>query len=297
MIGMTISHYKIVEKLGGGGMGVVYKAQDTRLRRTVALKFLPPDLTRDEESKTRFVNEAQAASGLQHNNICNIHDIEETKDGQTFIVMDCYEGRTLKAKISEGPLPIDEASRIAIEVANGLSEAHAHGIIHRDIKPANIMVTARGDVKILDFGLAKLTGQTTVTKGGSRPGTAAYMSPEQVRGEKVDHRTDIWSLGVVLYEMLTGHQPFESEYEQATMYRIMSGEPKLKEELRPEVPAKIVAVLQRALKKDKEKRFQTPSEMAEAIRGDGKPQGRRRSEKKSLQYALERVLGGPTGKE
>ena len=260
MIGTTISHYKILEKLGGGGMGVVYKAQDTRLMRTVALKFLPPDLTRDEEAKTRFVHEAQAASALQHNNICNIHDIEETEDGQTFIVMDCYEGDTLKSRIAKGELRIDDAIDIAIQVAQGLSEAHAHGIVHRDIKPANIMVTTRGDVKVLDFGLAKLAGQTMLTKSGSTIGTAAYMSPEQARGEKVDHRTDIWSLGVVLYEMLAGKRPFESEYDQGLVYCIVNQEPVPLKELCPEIPDALDTVVQRAMAKNDDERYQSASE-------------------------------------
>ena len=287
MIGQTISHYRIVQKLGGGGMGVVYKAEDTRLKRTVALKFLPPDLTRDEEAKTRFVHEAQAASALQHPNICTIHDIDETTDNRLFIVMDCYEGDSLKQAIEHGPLPIDKAIDIATQVAQGLAKAHESGIVHRDIKPANIMIGKDGIVRIVDFGLAKLSGQTMVTKSGSMVGTAAYMSPEQARGEKVDQRTDIWSLGVVLYEMLTGHQPFESDYEQAMMYAIISGEPKPIEELRPEVPGNIIGIVQRAMEKDKEKRFQTAAEMAEALRGEGKPQKKRMSKRKKrmLWYA------------
>jgi tetratricopeptide (TPR) repeat protein len=255
-----------MEKLGGGGMGVVYKGEDTRLKRTVALKFLPPDLTRDEETKTRFAHEAQAASALQHNNICNIHDIEETNDGQTFIVMDCYEGETLKVRIAKGQLRIDEAIRIAIQVADGLSEAHAHGIIHRDIKPANIMITPRGDVKILDFGLAKLLGQTLLTKSGSTIGTAAYMSPEQARGEKVDERTDIWSVGVVLYEMLAGRRPFGGEFEQAMLYEIVHEQPKPLKEYRKDVPDELVKIVSRALEKDVAKRYESFQKMLVDLR-------------------------------
>ena len=261
MIGQTISHYKILEKLGGGGMGVVYKAEDTRLKRIVALKFLPPDLTRDEEAKTRFVHEAQAASALQHNNICNIHDIEVTEDGQTFIVMDCYEGETLKKRIERGPLPIAEAAATAHQIAQGLSRAHEAGIVHRDIKPANIMVTSRGEVKIVDFGLAKLSGRTVLTKTGSTVGTAAYMSPEQARSEIVDARTDIWSLGVVLYEMLTGKKPFESDYEQALVYSILSQEPKPIKELRPNVPEALEKICRRAMAKDPKDRYQNAAEL------------------------------------
>jgi serine/threonine protein kinase len=180
MIGKIVSHYQILEKLGEGGMGVVYKAEDTKLKRTVALKFLPPELTRDPEAKERFIREAQAASALQHHHICTIHDIDETPDGQLFIVMDCYAGETLKQKISRGPLEIGEAIDLALQIANGLERAHEEGIIHRDIKPANTIVTDRGEVKILDFGLAKLAGQAQLTKDNSTLGTVAYMSPEQL---------------------------------------------------------------------------------------------------------------------
>ena len=178
MIGQTISHYRILEELGSGGMGVVYKAEDTKLKRTVALKFLPPELTRDKAAKTRFIHEAQAASALQHHNICTIHEIDETKDGRLFICMDCYEGETLKEKIAKGPLPVKEALGIAMQIAEGLSEAHRAGMVHRDVKPANVMLTRSGVAKILDFGLAKLAGMTKVTKMGTTVGTVAYMSPE-----------------------------------------------------------------------------------------------------------------------
>ena len=286
MIGTTVSHYKILEKLGGGGMGVVYKAQDTRLDRAVALKFLPPDLTRDSEARERFIHEAKAASALQHPNICTIHDVDETADNRLFIVMDCYEGESLKQILESGPLPIDKAIDIATQISQGLAKAHESGIVHRDIKPANIMIGKDGIARIVDFGLAKLSGQTMLTKSGSMVGTAAYMSPEQARGEKVDYRTDIWSLGVVFYEMLTGLQPFASEYEQAMMYAIMSGEPNPIEELRPEVPGNIIGIVQRALEKVKEKRFQTASEMAEALRGEGKPQKKRMSRRKKRMLAF-----------
>ncbi|MCK4943217.1 MAG: serine/threonine protein kinase, partial [Candidatus Aminicenantes bacterium] len=209
MIGKIISHYKILEKLGEGGMGIVYKAEDTKLKRTVALKFLPPELTRDQEAKKRFLHEAQAASALDHLNICNIFEIDETEDGQMYMAMAYYEGQTLKDKISGvgvnggSPLPLNDAINIAIQIAEGLNKAHKKDIVHRDIKSANIMMTDEGVVKILDFGLAKLRGVTKLTKEGTTLGTVAYMSPEQAAGQEADHRSDVWSLGVVLYEMLT----------------------------------------------------------------------------------------------
>jgi serine/threonine protein kinase/tetratricopeptide (TPR) repeat protein len=261
LIGTTVSHYKILEKLGGGGMGVVYKAQDTKLQRTVALKFLPPDLTRDEEAKTRFIHEAQAASALQHNNICNIHDIEETKDGQTFIVMDCYEGETLKKRIEHGALKIEEAVEICIQVAQGLQKAHEKGIVHRDIKPANILVTVEGVVKILDFGLAKLSGRTTITKTGSTVGTAAYMSPEQVQGIDVDGRTDLFSLGVVMYEMTTGRRPFVGEHEAALMYSIVNIDPPAPTSVNHGIPTNLEAIILKLLEKSVAKRYQTAREL------------------------------------
>jgi len=189
MIGKTISHYKILEKLGGGGMGVVYKAQDLKLDRFVALKFLPPAFSLDEEAKQRFIHEAKAASSLEHNNVCSIHEIDETDDGQIYIVMSCYEGETLKKKIERGLLKIDDAINIAIQTTEGLCKAHEKEIIHRDIKPANIFITNDGVVKILDFGLAKVTGQTKLTQMGRTVGTVSYMSPEQTIGEKIHFHT------------------------------------------------------------------------------------------------------------
>jgi serine/threonine protein kinase len=195
MIGKTISHYRILEKLGEGGMGVVYKAEDSKLGRTVALKFLSPDLTRDAEAKARFVQEAQAASALDHPNICNVHEIDETSDGQTFIAMACYDGESLKAKIERGPLKVEDALEITSQVAHGLAKAHGQGITHRDIKPANILITKDGLAKIVDFGLAKLAGKK-LTKTGKTLGTAQYMAPEQALGKGVDQRADIWSLAL-----------------------------------------------------------------------------------------------------
>ena len=256
MLGRAIRQYTIRENLGGGGMGVVYKAEDTRLERTVALKFLPPELTRDPVAKARFLQEARAASALDHPNICTIHEVGETDDGQLFLVMTCYDGETLKRKIERGPLPIDEAVDIAKQIAQGLTKAHRLGIVHRDIKPANIMLTSDGIVKILDFGLAKLAGAAGLTRAGFCLGTPAYMSPEQARGE-VDHRTDLWSLGVVLYEMVTGAAPFSGDSDQAIIYSLLTDEPRRPSLLRSEVPPDLERVLQGMLAKDVADRYPT----------------------------------------
>ena len=261
MIESTVSHYKILEKLGGGGMGVVFKAEDTKLKRTVALKFLPPVFSFDQEAKKRFINEAQTASSLQHNNICNIHDIDETKDGQIFICMDCYEGETLKKKIERGQIKADEAVDIIVQVATGLQKAHEKGIIHRDIKPANIFITNDGVVKILDFGLAKLSGQTMMTKMGETVGTIAYMSPEQTRGELVDNRTDIWSLGVVLYEMITRNLPFNGDYDSAMIYSILNEELQQLSVFKTDIPERLAYVIHKALQKDRAHRYQAVGEL------------------------------------
>ena len=235
MIGKTISHYRILEKLGEGGMGVVYKAEDTTLKRTVALKFLPSELTRDANAKERFIREAQAAAALNHPNICTIYEVGE-HDGQSFIAMELVEGQSLKERIERGPLPIDEAISLAIQAGEGLGEAHEKGIVHRDIKPGNIMLAARGQVKILDFGLARLGTHTKLTKADTTLGTVAYMSPEQSSGKDVDRRTDIWSLGVVLYEMITGQRPFTAEYEAAVVHSILNDEPEPVTARRSNVP-------------------------------------------------------------
>jgi serine/threonine protein kinase/tetratricopeptide (TPR) repeat protein len=261
MIGQTISHYKILSKLGEGGMGIVYKAEDTKLKRTVALKFLSPELTRDEKAKERFVHEAQAASALDHPNICTIHEIDETEEGQTFIAMACYEGESLKARIERGPVELDRALDIAIQMVQGVSKAHERKIIHRDIKPANVLVTMDGLVKIVDFGLAKLGGRTKLTRTGMTPGTVSYMSPEQLRGDEVDARSDIWALGVVLYEMVTGETPFRGEYEQAMSYSIINEDPRPIRSRRPEVPVEVERVIERALSKDVSERYQSAVEM------------------------------------
>jgi serine/threonine protein kinase/tetratricopeptide (TPR) repeat protein len=261
MIGKTISHYKILEKLGEGGMGDVYKAEDTNLDRIVALKFLPMETTRDKDMKTRFIHEAKAASSLQHNNIYTIHEIDETDEGQLFIVMDCYEGHTIEEKIKQSPFEIDEALDITVQIAQGLDKAHKKKMIHRDIKSANIIVTTDGVVKIVDFGIAKLAGQTRVTKDGTSLGTASYMSPEQTLAKEVDHRTDIWSIGVVLYEMLTGLTPFQGDYEQAVVYSIMNEEPKPLTGLRVGIPLELDRIVSKALAKDPNERYQHLDEL------------------------------------
>jgi serine/threonine protein kinase/Tfp pilus assembly protein PilF len=256
MIGRTISHYKIIEKIGGGGMGVVYKAQDLKLDRFVALKFLSPHLTTSEEEKQRFIHEAKTASSLQHNNICAIHEIDETEDGQIFICMDYYEGETLNKKIKEKPLPIEESIDIGIQISQGLAKAHEKEIVHRDIKPANIILTKEGVVKVLDFGLAKLSTQTKLTKESTTLGTVSYMSPEQSRGDEVDHRTDIWSLGVILYEMISGQLPFKGDYEQAVMYAITNETPEPITGLRTGVPLELERIVNRCISKDPQDRYQ-----------------------------------------
>jgi serine/threonine protein kinase/Tfp pilus assembly protein PilF len=255
--GKTIADkYKILKELGRGGMGVVYKAQDTRLDRTVALKFLSSELTRDEEARKRFIHEAKAAAALDHPNICTVYEVEEADD-QTFIAMSYLEGNSLKDKLKSGPLGIDEALDIATQVAEGLREAHTKGIVHRDIKPANIMLTEKGQAKITDFGLAKLSWGADLTKTSAVMGTVAYMSPEQAKGEAVDHRTDIWSFGVVLYEMLAGELPFKGEHEQSLMYAIMNREPLPLMKWRSGIPEEVENILHTALAKNVAERYQS----------------------------------------
>ena len=204
MEGRTVSHFRVAARLGGGGMGIVYKAIDTRLDRPVALKFLPPELTRDDDARLRLIQEAKSASALDHPNICTVHDIDTSPEGQLFIAMAFYDGETLKERIAKGQMTVAETIDVAIQVGQGLAKAHAAGIIHRDIKPANLMVTRDGLVKIVDFGIAKVLAQTSATRTGVTLGTVTYMSPEQLDGDPLDGRTDIWSLGATMYEMLTG---------------------------------------------------------------------------------------------
>jgi serine/threonine protein kinase/tetratricopeptide (TPR) repeat protein len=263
--GIFAEKYRIIERLGVGGMGVVYKAEDTRLKRTVALKFLSPEYTQDEQARERFIHEAQAASALDHPNICTIHEINETEDGQMYIVMSFYPGESLKEKIKTGPLSLKDTLDTAIQIAKGLTKAHEHDIVHRDIKPANIMLTEDRLAKIVDFGVAKLAGTTRVTRAGTTVGTAAYMSPEQARGEEVDFRTDIWALGVALYEMVTGEPPFKGESEQAILYSVLNQEPRTFKGLETAVPKELEQIIHKALSKDPKKRFSSAEEMSQAL--------------------------------
>ena len=255
MIGKTISHYKILEKLGEGGMGVVYKAEDTKLERKVALKFLPSHTTTDKEAVKRFEREAKAAAALNHPNIITIHEISEF-EGQTFITIEYVEGKSLREKVSDSPLSIDETINITVQICEGLSKAHQAGIVHRDIKPENILIDEDGRVKIVDFGLAKLKGVGKLTKEKSTLGTIHYMSPEQTRGEEVDNRADIWSVGVVLYEMITGQCPFKGEYEQAVIYSILNEDPEPVTGLRMDISVELERILKRALAKRPSERYQ-----------------------------------------
>ncbi|MEJ2616223.1 MAG: serine/threonine-protein kinase, partial [Ignavibacteriaceae bacterium] len=279
MIGEIILHYKILENLGEGGMGVVYLAEDTKLKRQVAIKFLPLNISSNEEERKRFEIEAQAAAALNHPNIATIYSIEES-DGQMFIVMEYIDGKELKEIIEHKhveaeyiqTLQMNEVINYATQIAEGLEAAHKKGIIHRDIKSSNILITDENKVKIMDFGLAKVDKSAHLTKVGTTIGTAAYMSPEQARGEEVDKRTDIWSFGIVLYEMLTGELPFKGDYDQAVIYSIMNSEPELIQISAKEKGSEIKQIVEKALRKNPENRYQSMNDILKEFQKILKPQ-------------------------
>ncbi len=265
MIGQTVSHYKILEKLGEGGMGVVYKAQDLTLNRVAALKFLPHHLTTNEAEQARFLQEAQAASALNHPNVCTIYGL--TMDGdEQFIAMEYVEGMTLQLKIGSRGLPLKDALAFALQIGEALQEAHSRGIVHRDVKSENVMVTARNQIKVMDFGLAKLKGSMKLTRTSSTVGTAAYMAPEQIQGGEVDARSDIFSFGVVVFEMLTGHMPFRGEHDAAMMYSILNEQPQSLREYRDDCPPDLDRIILRSLEKDPEDRYQHIDDMVSELR-------------------------------
>jgi serine/threonine protein kinase/tetratricopeptide (TPR) repeat protein len=265
LIGQTIGSYVIVARVGGGGMGVVYRARDTKLGRTVALKFLPPQWSHDEDARQRFIREAQAASATNHPNICTIHDIATAPDGQLFIVMAYYEGKTLKQRLASGPLSVDESLDIATQIADGLAKAHAQGVVHRDVKPGNVILTEDG-ARIVDFGLATFADALKLTVEHSTLGTAAYMSPEQVRGQGADARSDVWAVGIILYEMLTGHVPFQGSHAEAIAYAVRHETPASIRASRPEVGEDLEQLVFRAIHKEASVRFKDGREMARSLR-------------------------------
>ncbi len=264
MIGRNILHYHIEEKLGEGGMGIVYKALDTKLKRYVAIKFLPHHIAHNTEERLRFEKEAQAAASLNHSNITQIYAFEE-ENGNAFISMELINGIELKEKIKETKLSVDEIISISIKIAEGLKEAHHKGIIHRDIKSSNIMITDKGDLKIMDFGLAEIDGDMNLSLVGSTVGTAAYMSPEQAQNEEIDERTDIWSLGIVIYEMAAGKPPFSGNYEQAVIYSLINQEPAPISEARSDIPADLSSIINKCLKKNKDERYNNSDELLEDL--------------------------------
>ncbi len=266
MIGKTISHYKIIEKLGEGGMGEVYRAEDLTLKREVALKFLPKEFCRDPNAKKRLVSEARSASSLDHNNICVIHEISETDDGQLFISMNYYKGETLQKKLLEEQLSIKNILKYIIQIAKGLEKAHSKEIVHCDIKPGNILITNDGIAKIVDFGIAKVCCQEKLISPDRTTGTIAYMSPEQISNSNIDQRTDIWSLGVILYEMLTNQIPFQDSYDQAVMYSIINEEPKTITAINSDIPIELEQIVNKMLKKNPDDRFQQVSDLLQDLK-------------------------------
>ncbi|MGB5874698.1 MAG: serine/threonine-protein kinase, partial [Bacteroidota bacterium] len=273
MIGTTIGHFRILAKLGEGGMGVVYRAEDQKLKREVALKFLPAHLTATEEERARFVQEAQSAATLNHPNVCTIYGIEE-HEGQQFIEMEYVDGVTLREKTEGKQLKGDEAVDYAIQIGEALLEAHSKGIVHRDVKAENIMVNSKNQAKVMDFGLAKLRGSLRLTKTSSTIGTLAYMAPEQIQGEEVDARSDIFSFGVVFYEMLTGRMPFRGEHDAAMMYSILNEDPDSLTKHRSDVPADLERIIERALEKEPGDRYQHVDDMVSELRRLKKRSGR-----------------------
>jgi non-specific serine/threonine protein kinase len=269
VIGQTISHYRILERIGHGGMGVVYQAEDTRLKRKVALKFLAPSALDEEDVRERFLREARAAASLDHPNICATYSIDEYA-GRAFIVMAYIRGEDLDKRIARKPIHVPDALDIAIGVAEGLREAHDNGIVHRDIKPGNIKITLNGQAKVMDFGLAKLADSSGLTKTGITIGTAAYMSPEQVMSEPVDHRTDIWSLGVVTYQMLSGKLPFSGQFDQVIRYGVLNEAPESLREACPDASPELEQIVFKAMAKEPEERFQTAAELLAALRQERK---------------------------
>lgn len=269
MIGTTISHYRILAKLGEGGMGVVYKAQDTRLERFVALKFLPEGLAITTSARERFLREARAASAFSHPNVATVYDVGESGP-QSFIAMELVDGETVRTRLSAGPQPAEQVIAWGIQVADGLHAAHGKGIVHRDIKPENLLLTPSGTIKIMDFGIAQL-GDSTLTQTGIVLGTLSYMSPEQILGDRVDHRSDLWSLGVVLFEMLAGRLPFQQEQGPAVMYEILNREPPSLEDLRPGVPAGLRSLIDGLLQKDPARRPDTAAAVTAALRNGAVP--------------------------
>jgi eukaryotic-like serine/threonine-protein kinase len=310
LVGKKISHYRILNKLGGGGMGVVYEAQDTRLGRHVALKFLPADVARDPQALERFQREARAASALNHPHICTIHDFGECERGP-FMVMEVLEGSTLKHRISGKPLPCESVVELGIHIAEALEAAHAKAVLHRDITPANVFVTQRGEAKLLDFGLAKLVGATAealssheatatehfkhLTLPGALMGTAPYMSPEQIRGQPVDARSDIFSCGAVLYEMVTGQPPFSGETIERIREAILSKEPASPRKLNPRLPVGLEGVVLKALEKERSARYQSASDLLHDLNEFQRAKQRRKVWMTSAAVAVFTLLVGIAG--